>query len=358
MKASSIHLGNNVAHLRFGKYNSKSDLMPDPEKIIADLQFSYWYGMDFVLDPFLSISENAFGFINKALDIAKQSYIDEPGGEEGNCAELVDNIKDSLLFFNEESLDFLIKWPHLRNALSNLGYAVDNGVPLYPILQEIETVISEAMLAKRNGIFIPETGMFVNLNKTGQINSRQFDTLKTASRMLDDLGYGISSTGFLNLEIQRNEDSYAIAWRTLGLTDLNLPIENDLVSDDIVSFAQYLGHENSHHVWDELFPDGVMIDPELIFDSETNLVVNDNPNEVLGEVLANSLDMSLALSLRGNRDLNRSRLEENCTEIDRLISGLKQPQYIRNMTNEGLYILDQSEAFNRRNWFAGIKKSR
>lgn len=357
MKASSIHLGNNAAHLRFGRYKAKPESMPDPIKIVTNLKNLNWYGMDFVFNPSLSSSKNAFIFINKALDIARQSYVDEPGGEEGNCAELTDDIKSSLLFFDEESLDFLIKWPHFRDELTNLGYAIENGVPLYPILENIETVMCEAMLAKKNGVFIPGTGMFVNSNKTGQINQEQFNHLNIATRMLDDLGFGVSGTSYLNLERFEDDTSYAIAWRTLQLTDLDTLLDHDLVSNDVVSLAQYLVHEDSHHVWDALVLDGVMVDPELVCD-DTYLAVNDNPNEVLGEVFANALDMNCAIKLRGNRDLNRSRLEMNCVEIDRLVIGFKQSRFIRNMTEQGLHILDQAETLNRKNWFSVINKPR
>lgn len=357
MKASSIHLGSNVAHLRFSVYKSKSESTLNPEKIITSLKTSSWYGMDFVYNPLLNTSENAFRFINKALDIARQSYVDEPGGEQGNCTEFIDDIKDSLLFFDESSLDFLIKWPYFRDELSNLGYAVDNGVPLYPILENIEKVMCDAMTAKRTGVYIPGTGTFVNLNKINQITQKQLNNLIDASNMLEDLGFRLSATSYLNLE-SFEDNSYARAWRTLGATDINLPLENDLISDERVSLAQYLGHEDSHHIWDELVSEGVMLDPELDFEKETFFAIDTDPNEVLGEVLANSLDMSFALSLRGRRDLNRYRLEESCHELSRVISTFKQGKYLRNMTDQGILMLEQAEERNRETMLSVRRKPR
>ncbi len=357
MRATSIFLGNQdcFAHLRFGNYKSETVLMPKPQEY---LQFAHWDNMDFALNSSCSVGKNTLKLTNKILDVVNQSYIDEPDGEEGNCSELIDDINDFLLTLDEESLIFLIKWPYFRENISDLGYAVNNGVPLYPILENTEKIICEAMVAKKNGLFISGTEMFVNSNNAGQINQEQLKDLIEAVKMLDGLGFGISSTSYLNLKSFEDDSSYAVAWRGLNLTDINSFLENDLICNKRVSLAQYLGHEDSHHVWDELIPDGVILDPELKFDRGSYLTVDDNPNEILGEVLANALDINLALNLKGKNDLNRYRLDENCIEIDRLILELRQPQYKGNMTEQGLYIMDQAESLNRRNWFFAVNRQK
>ena len=344
-----------LAHLRYESYKAKLGFGLGNRNPVNDLKQSSWTTFGFEFDK----DESPRKFIAKALDIVEQVYLDDLGSEVGDCFLLLEEIRDTVDLLDDGTLNFIVSWPQTRECFLDLAYAIENSMPLYPRLENLQEFIDQALTAKQTGIFIPGTEVFVNHDDTQPTPEVLYD-LGEAVKMLDDTGYPIRATAFLNLSNFLSDDYYAIAWRGGSLlTEMEYPVANDLIINPKKTLAQYIAHEETHHRWDVAFPDGVTLDPELVFDGGSYLAANDSLDEVIGEILANSLDTNIALRLRGQNDLIDSGLIlERSEEIDRVIFELSKPKFKGAISPEGLRIIDAANEYNRTNKALLFRKPR
>ena len=320
--ASMIDLGSPL--LRHGVYKpaSKFSLSQLLDRWKKDWSSSFRFA-ELKLPPV----QYAKKIINDLLENVYQIYKDAPEQEEDFIPEIIDEIREILNNQLDENIEFMLTWPYVQENLDELVHSSYNDCYLSDNLYDLRENLDKALAAMNQGLYIPETSIFVVSNSHQQISVEQFKVLNKAVRYLKDSSFGTEYEKLHLINVMPLEDNSAVACQPYSLTELDWPPCGDLTKDDASSIAQYIRHESGHHKWSDTTPEKVIIhDKDFEFNHSTDFSPHNTPVEWMKEIKEYLGDIEFSNEVFGKNRIDRAILEKGIKEITRLIKSLRIPE--------------------------------